>query len=398
MTIKQQELQQMQARMYERLESVRENFTSFSPLEKVFFAQQAFNDINAYFCKKYDIPEDYVAFGFLLGRRCSGVMELFPSKYDQNELNPGILMNLGTITKAKDPYAIYRNILHEWYHVLQYEKNFSFGKLAQIALFPEKWQKDQTHKRWLANPSEIEADFGARTEILGIIKTGLSNPETREQASKQLEFFRQERIENIVAHLKGVFKAVKENSEDESIQPRVGEIIGRQPVCFNLLTIASVIGGAPYCVDDPVQMCKIMRDFANNHDVCSFSTSNFFAYNRFYNQNANKLALKLYEKDGLLAFVPDQPLSEEQYMGLQNNKDQNNSGQNIVIQISNEDPTTIDHALIEEALEHISSRNAARQSTGVINQIRINLTEQNSVPDGENAPLPNTESTTNMTE
>ena len=309
MTIKQQELQQMQARMYERLESVRENFTSFSPLEKAFFAQQAFNDVNAYFCKKYNIPEDRVAFGFMLGRRCGGIMQPFQSKHNKNESHPGISMNLLHITTVKDPYEIYRDTIHEWYHVLQFEKKIILGKALQQHLYPKNWEKNQTLDRWLASPKEIEADFGARKEILGIIKTGLSNPETRVQACKQLEFYRQEKTDNFMNHLKGTANAivgafVKSNKDGKNNQPRVGEAMGRPPACFNLLEIASVVGEVDPLIKDPIQLCKIMRDFSKPHNPAIFNDVNFFVYNRAFHQNANRIAMDLYQKEGLSVFGP----------------------------------------------------------------------------------------------
>ncbi|MBQ2769600.1 MAG: hypothetical protein IJD48_01190 [Clostridia bacterium] len=332
MAAKQQELKEMRAKMYERAESIREDFASFSPLEKVFFAQQAFNDVNAYLCKKYGMPENRVALGFALGlgRRAVGIFHQQFCLEDKRNLSIGL--GLHYVASADDPYKIYKVALHEWYHFLQAETGSTLGYFLYKNLYPKEWQRNQTHGRWLLSPIETEADFNAHSQLIAITKAGIQNPETRVRACKQTRFFEKERVANFFSHLSGftspIISFLRRICKQETGKNETYQHDKDGPVYFNLDTIAAVMGELPFEVKDPVQFCNIMREFTKVQDPSKFSGMNFFAINREFNQEANRTALEnFYQNGGFNIAQPQVPTEEGhvdtyQYSGQNNNAEE----------------------------------------------------------------------------
>ena len=246
MASKRQELANMRAQIYNNLQSVKENYASYTPLQKAYFVQKAFNDVNSYCCKMWNMKASDTAFGFMIGK--PGFSALAGnSKTD----GPYVAYNLKSAFVNENPFKVYQTLFHEMKHIHQsvaLTPGNSFG-----ILYPASFHKHQTSARWLASPRETESDDFSYKEMTKVAKVGMLKSDTRVEACKQTEFFKQARVNSFVKHLKGVGKAAVEAFKGlfgSKFKPTEEQFVNREihggARYLNFGTVAEVIKGLPY--------------------------------------------------------------------------------------------------------------------------------------------------------
>lgn len=299
MASKRQELATMRAQMYNKLESVKENYASLPFLEKVKFVQDAFNDINSYCCKKWNMNEKDTAFGFCIGRNS------FAHAGNPKNMGPSVAYSLRSVEHFKNPYEIYGVLFHEMKHIHQ-SVSLTPGNFLQ-RLYPNSFYEKQTNAKWNASPKEIESDDFSLRELAKITKTGMLKSDTRVEACKQTQFFKNARVNSFVKHLKGVGQAVVETIKDKfgSIfkhrEPEEHVYIGQEmhggTRYFNFGTICQIVKGLPYELKDTSQLQGTpFRDFVNSRGDKAFDNVHYFGIHREHNKEANRIAVENYEK------------------------------------------------------------------------------------------------------
>lgn len=302
MASKRQELANMRAEMYQKLESVKQNYENYTPLEKAYFVQKAFYDVNSYCCKMWNMNENNTAFGFMIGQPGFRAVAGNP-----REAGPFVAFNIGAAVSINNPYEIYKTLLHEMKHIHQ-SVAFTPGRVLYDKLYPANFQRQQTHARWLSSPKETESDDFAFKHLAKITKTGILKSETRVEACKQTQFYKGARVQSFVNHIKGVGMAAIESFKGlfgSKFKPTEEQFVNRETNggarFLNFGTIAQVLKGLPYQVNHHTDLkSPVFREYVNSKGDVPFIDRNYFGVSREFNKEATKIAVENYEKGDVL--------------------------------------------------------------------------------------------------
>lgn len=299
MSTKSKGLERLMGQMYEHMNSAKGRYEEFSNIEKIMFAQQAFNNVNEYCSTKWNYKPESVPFGFIIGHNCAAAA--FP-RYGS------VVANLSYILRTKDPSKIYETFLHEKRHIRQFKTKETTTKVERLfGAFIRGKDGTQSRAQWNASPMEIQADNFAYKHLIKVNKSMLKNPETRVQAAQNIRELRVARVKNAFEHVKGIARVVanpilgplqKLFGRDKSNEQRVGSRHADGPRVLNLKELTEVFLRNPNNFSgkfNPTDSPIIRSFIASRNDVAHY-TENFFGVNRQYNQTMSQQALQQFQK------------------------------------------------------------------------------------------------------
>jgi len=136
------------------------NYSSFSPLQKFRFCNEAMSLCKDYCCEQFDFEKKLVQIGFVHDAHSVALS----SKIDDE--NFVLLFNTFSTLRLNNPYLIYKSCFHEMKHIASLVK----GDSISLNYNPKE---DVSKSDWQSSQSEIDADKFAYQKLLSFGFNGL---------------------------------------------------------------------------------------------------------------------------------------------------------------------------------------------------------------------------------
>ena len=336
MASKERELDMMRQNMFNNISSVKQNFKSMTSAEKVVFTQQAFDDVNNYCSKLWNINPKSTTFGFMIGRRAEATTF---GNYGS------IAYSLPRVIDCVNPERIYQVMFHEMKHIHQRHENTTGKMLSK--LYPSSRTSEKTSNQWLANPKEIESDLFSHNQMVNIAKRGLLKSTTRVESCKSVANWRMARIKNVVEHVKGtigagldpILKPIQKLFCRPKQQEKIGSELNGGMRLFNLGQILKVFKDNPsnfipfsqYNTSDS----QIIRGSIKGNEEAHL-IHNFFGRDKYSNHENGVLAFNNYKEEHTsldpnipqYTFYEDQQIVAEDAKPAENNSETTETSEN----------------------------------------------------------------------
>lgn len=192
-------LEQMRYEIYKSISNADKVFDSFTPDEKLVFAQKAFIDTNFYVCRMYGLDPNKTAFGFCIGR---------PVRAVSNKDNRSVACDINFALNAR-PIDVYKTMFHENKHIQQQVQNTKVGRLGNDYR-PILKAHPQSKLVWQFAPQERDADNYAYSTLTQVMYQGLIQSKDKAQPTADYMNSLKNQVKNynhIIPILKTIFNS-----------------------------------------------------------------------------------------------------------------------------------------------------------------------------------------------